>query len=50
MILSMVDEIVELAKIYMNKYGLNPEEAIDCAVRDMERRLEGNEYVSKNYS
>lgn len=36
MILSKVDEIVELARIYMIAYKLEPTEAIEYAIKDIE--------------
>lgn len=39
MLLSRVNEIVELAKEYMAKYNLNEREAIECAIKDVEKEL-----------
>ena len=36
MILSRVDEIVELAKVYMIAYKLEPTEAIEYAIQEIE--------------
>lgn len=36
MILSKVNEIVELARVYMIAYKLEPMEAIECAIQDIE--------------
>ena len=35
-VLSRVDEIVELARIYMIAYKLEPTEAIEYAIKDIE--------------
>ena len=43
-VLSRVNEIVELARIYMIAYRLEPTEAIEYAIKDIEeveRELEG---------
>ena len=40
LILSMVDEIVHIAKIYMIVYKLEPMQAIERAIRDIEKELE----------
>ena len=40
MILSRVDEIVELAKVYMIAYKLKPLEAIEYAIKDIEQNGE----------
>ena len=37
MLLSRVDEIVELARIYMIAYRLEPMQAIEFAIADIER-------------
>ena len=39
MILSRVNEIVHIAKIYMIVYKLEPMQAIECAIQDVERYL-----------
>ncbi len=39
MLLSRVNEIVELAKQYMDKYSINEREAIECAIKDVEKEL-----------
>lgn len=38
-LLSKVNEIVELAKQYMAKYSINEREAIECAIEDIEKKL-----------
>nr|DAZ78936.1 MAG TPA: hypothetical protein [Caudoviricetes sp.] len=38
-LLSRVNEIVELAKQYMDKYSINEREAIECAIKDVEKEL-----------
>lgn len=38
-LLSRVNEIVELAKQYMAKYSINEREAIECAIKDVEKEL-----------
>ena len=40
MLLSKVNEIVERAKEYMKKYNISPQDAIECAMRDIEKELE----------
>lgn len=35
--LSKIDEIVELAKIYITTYKISPIEAIECAMKDIEK-------------
>lgn len=44
MILSRVDEIVELARIYMIAYKLEPTEAIEYAIKDIEENDKEAEY------
>lgn len=44
MLLSRVDEIVELARIYMIAYKLEPMEAIECAIKDIEEHDKEEEY------
>ena len=39
MLLSRVNEIVELAKQYMAKYSINERDAIECAIKDVEKEL-----------
>ncbi|MFR2207541.1 MAG: hypothetical protein ACLUOP_13865 [Intestinibacter bartlettii] len=44
MILSRVNEIVHIAKIYMIVYKLEPMQAIECAIQDIERYLKEEDY------
>ena len=39
-----MNEIVELARIYMIAYKLEPMEAIECAIQDIERYLKEEDY------
>lgn len=41
--LSKKDEIVAIAKIYIEKYNISPLDAIKYAMEVVERRLEENE-------
>ena len=40
MILSRVKEVVERAKQYIKKYNISPRDAVECAMRDIEKELE----------
>lgn len=42
--LSKIDEIVELAKIYIENYKISPIEAIECAMQDIEERDKEESY------
>jgi hypothetical protein len=44
LILSRVNEIVHIAKIYMIVYKLEPMQAIECAIQDIERYLKEEDY------
>lgn len=39
MLLSRVNEIVKIAREYMAKYSINEREAIECAIKDVEKEL-----------
>lgn len=43
MILEKLDEIIELAKVYIEKYNLSVKKAIERAIEDIERRIENEE-------
>jgi hypothetical protein len=43
-LLSRVNEIVHIAKIYMIVYKLEPMQAIECAIQDVERYLKEEDY------
>ena len=38
-LLSRVNEIVKIAREYMDKYSINEREAIECAIKDVEKEL-----------
>lgn len=42
MLLSRVNEIVHIAKIYMIVYKLEPMQAIECAIKDIEEHDKGD--------
>lgn len=45
MILSRVDEIVELARKFIEKYNLEPQKALEYAITNIEIKLEREQEV-----
>lgn len=48
MLLSRVDEIVELAREYMKKYELTPRKAMEYAITNIEIKIEQEEKNNVN--
>ena len=40
LLLSRVKEVVKRAKEYMKRYNISPRDAVECAIRDIEKELE----------